>query len=274
MHYDERHDVFISYSHLDVGNVQRFQAIMVAYGYNVWRDDDRIGFGESIRAKVDEGLRTSGVTCFWVTENWKQSKFCNDELDEVYNARQAAIIILSEGVAPPGMFAGKKYIRFDGDLVTLSYKVHDHLVESSTGRVALYRDLIGRNQNVETAASALQRMVQLYKSTEALDALCDAMRSDALDLTNLDYCFRHFHIIFRERVGPPIIEKSKYVLNEICRSGSDNAIDKAAYSIGEIYKFGADEGMRDWAAKRIIALARRKDLVGEKMRYTKKRVQL
>lgn len=274
MHYNDRHDVFISYSHMDVSNVQRFQAIMVAYGYNVWRDDDRIGFGESIRAKVDEGLRTSGVTCFWVTENWKQSKFCNDELDEVYNAGQAAIIILSEGVTPPGMFAGKKYIRFDGDLVSLSYRVHEHLVQNSAGRVALYRDLIGRSQSVETSASALQRMVVLYNSVEALDALCDAMRSDALDVTNLDYCFRYFHIIFREPVATPIIEKSKYALNEIFRFGCEDAIDKAAYSLGEMYKFSVDEGLRAWAAKRIVALARRKDLVGDKMKYTRRRVQL
>ena len=142
----DQFDIFISYSHLDGRKIDQFVSVMEAFGYTVWRDNDGIGLGESIRRKVKEAQDAALIHCFWVTDNWKASRFCQDELDESYS-RPGHWVNVVDGTDPPGMFAGRKYVKHDGDMPETCCAFHKELRKSSSARASEHLALIRTQAN-------------------------------------------------------------------------------------------------------------------------------
>ena len=72
---------FLSYSHKDRTFADRLVKDLRAKGHTVWRDDDNVKIGESIRRSIEEGITSSRFTIVLVSNSSVQSEWCQKELD-------------------------------------------------------------------------------------------------------------------------------------------------------------------------------------------------
>ena len=100
------------------------------------------------------------------------------------------------------------------------------------------------------------------------------VQSQTQSETNLDYCFRYFRMAFEGHIDGALWAAGKRTLEDVLNGSNDIAIDKAAYSVGQLYLNAVDSVIREWAKKAIRRYARLSGPVGDRMRYTKRRVQV
>lgn len=81
----EEHDVFISHATEDKeGFVNEFKAELEKRGVNVWIDDIAIKWGDSLRAKIDNGLKTSRFGIVVISRHYIRKGWTNYELDGLF----------------------------------------------------------------------------------------------------------------------------------------------------------------------------------------------
>jgi hypothetical protein len=111
--------VFISHRGADLASAERLAQSLVAAGHQAWLDEWEIGVGDSIVAKVAEGLNdaTALLLCLsasgmseWMNREWMST------LSEKLRGRQIRLVpVLLEGGARPGILADIKAARMHPD---------------------------------------------------------------------------------------------------------------------------------------------------------------
>jgi hypothetical protein len=107
---------FLSYSHKDWEFADRFVKGLREQGHTVWRDDDNIMIGESVRRSIESGMASSRFTIVLVSRSSVQSEWCQKELDMALadetssNVRVLPIVI--DDCEVPGILRGKRYLVF------------------------------------------------------------------------------------------------------------------------------------------------------------------
>lgn len=81
----EVHDVFISHATEDKeGFVNEFKCELERRGVDVWIDDIDIKWGDSLRAKIDNGLKTSHFGIVVISRHYIRKGWTNYELDGLF----------------------------------------------------------------------------------------------------------------------------------------------------------------------------------------------
>ena len=81
----EEYDVFISHASEDKeGFVNEFKTELERRGVNVWIDDIAIGWGDSLRAKIDNGLKASRFGIVVISRHYIKKGWTNYELDGLF----------------------------------------------------------------------------------------------------------------------------------------------------------------------------------------------
>ena len=81
----KEYDVFISHASEDKeGFVNEFKDELERRGVNVWIDDIAIGWGDSLRAKIDNGLKTSRFGIVVISRHYIKKGWTNYELDGLF----------------------------------------------------------------------------------------------------------------------------------------------------------------------------------------------
>lgn len=273
MEFDGEFDIFISYSHADQGAIDQFTNIMKAFGYKIWRDAEAIPYGRNIRQMIADGQAHCNAFCCWVTASWRASDYCNRELDAALALGAQVVNIVVDG-EPPALMHGARYLQFSNDIPETCFLLHRQLRESCSARAREHLDGIRQEHAVRAAAFSLQRMVELYDSRAAFEALCEAVEMDHASLNSLDHCFYYFRIAFVGRPHDAMTRQAMNLLERVLAGDGEDAIDKAAYTVGQLYLDARNPEMKDWARRLVRRLARKDGLVGDKMAYTKRRVGL
>lgn len=134
--------VFLSHASADKNFVRALAVDLAVLGYQPWLDEWEILGGESIPAKIGDGLEQadfvvlvlskSAVASQWVEQEW-QAKFWVD----VNECRVAVIPILIDECMVPILLRSKKYIDFRCDYTTaleeLTHSLQHHLERKKLG---------------------------------------------------------------------------------------------------------------------------------------------
>lgn len=81
----EEYDVFISHASEDKeGFVNEFKTELERRGVNVWIDDIAIGWGDSLRVKIDNGLKASRFGIVVISRHYIKKGWTNYELDGLF----------------------------------------------------------------------------------------------------------------------------------------------------------------------------------------------
>lgn len=80
-----QYDVFISYASEDTDYVDTLTAEMKKLGIEVWRDTLSIGWGDSIRDKIDKGLLNSQFAVVVLSKNYMGKYWTKYEFDGILN---------------------------------------------------------------------------------------------------------------------------------------------------------------------------------------------
>src|SRR5262245_39637 len=78
---DQRYDVFISYSRLDVAVAEALHRALEAAGLTVWRDETRLGMGEPATGAISDALRRSTAVAVLWSDNALGSRWVLKEAD-------------------------------------------------------------------------------------------------------------------------------------------------------------------------------------------------
>ena len=107
---------FLSYSHNDRVFAERFVRDLRIQGHTVWRDNDNIKIGESIRRSIESGIAGSRFTIVLVSSSFVQSEWCQKELDMALADETSANIrvlpIVIDDCEVPRILQGKRYLTF------------------------------------------------------------------------------------------------------------------------------------------------------------------
>lgn len=72
--------VFLSYSRRDIETARRLTDFLTTRGFNVWRDESRIGHGEPIKSNLLQGVSSSGTVIVLVSADSAQSEWVDQEV--------------------------------------------------------------------------------------------------------------------------------------------------------------------------------------------------
>jgi hypothetical protein len=106
--------VFISHRGTDAKEAERLARELVAAGHNVWLDEWEISIGDSIVARINEGLEgttyliicysKSGINVPWMSREWMSM------LARKLNGHAVALLpVILTGGSPPAILADVKY---------------------------------------------------------------------------------------------------------------------------------------------------------------------
>ena len=91
-HDDIQYDVFISHASEDKETfVKPFVDELKKLGVAVWYDNDAIQWGDSIRKKIDEGLRNSKFGIVVISNDLIRKYWTNHELDGLFNLEESGV---------------------------------------------------------------------------------------------------------------------------------------------------------------------------------------
>ncbi|XP_030512409.2 TMV resistance protein N-like [Rhodamnia argentea] len=85
-----KHDVFVSFGGEDIRKTfaaHLFRALKQA-GINYFKDNDKVGTGNSIESKLLDAIRNSRVSLVVFTTNYADSRWCLNELVEILECRR------------------------------------------------------------------------------------------------------------------------------------------------------------------------------------------
>lgn len=108
--------VFLSYSYKDKNIVRAFAEGLQKLGIKAWFDEQEIKFGESIITKISEGLNSSDILAYFLSESSMKSIWAREELNTMINRRLSnshgplIIPILLEDVEIPALIRDVKYL--------------------------------------------------------------------------------------------------------------------------------------------------------------------
>ncbi|WP_416048918.1 toll/interleukin-1 receptor domain-containing protein [Cupriavidus basilensis] len=112
--------VFLSHSHADKAFTRKLAAELRAIGHSVWIDEAEINVGDSLVAKIREGLDKVDFVAAVLSSASIQSEWVTRELDiasnrEMNEKRVVVLPLLREKVDLPGFLKGKFYADFTDD---------------------------------------------------------------------------------------------------------------------------------------------------------------
>ncbi|PTQ87072.1 toll/interleukin-1 receptor domain-containing protein [Agitococcus lubricus] len=154
--------VFLSHSHTDKPFARKLAAGLRAAGHVVWIDEAEINIGDSLVAKIREGLDQVDFVAAILSEASISSEWVSRELDiasnrEIDEKRVVVLPLLVQKVALPGFLKGKFYADF-----TVEEKYEEQL--------ALVVRALGPAQTVpQISASELEKLrEELNMAKEAI----------------------------------------------------------------------------------------------------------
>lgn len=109
--------VFISHSSKDKEFARGLAHALRKRNVDVWLDQERIHFGDSIPAKISEGLASSDVVLILVSSNFIKSSWCRAEYEpilskEINDDRVYVIPVRLDDSELPPMLSAKLYVDF------------------------------------------------------------------------------------------------------------------------------------------------------------------
>src|SRR4051794_4549672 len=112
---------FISHSAKDKSFARTLASKLRDYEVDVWIDHERIKFGDSILAKISEGLSNCDVILVVISFSYVQSPWCRAEYEplltkEIEAKRTLVIPVRIDDAEVPVMMSAKRYIDLRGGL--------------------------------------------------------------------------------------------------------------------------------------------------------------
>ncbi|MBN2210601.1 MAG: TIR domain-containing protein [Sedimentisphaerales bacterium] len=109
--------VFLSHSSQDKPAVKRLAEDLRAVGIEVWLDEEKIGVGESIAQKLQEGLKQTDYLAIWLTKHatssgWVETEWHSRLQDEITEGRVIVLPLLAEKCQIPQFLKDKRYADF------------------------------------------------------------------------------------------------------------------------------------------------------------------
>ena len=83
------YDLFVSYSHADSGQVRPIVSWLQKAGLNVWWDSSKLLPNARLASALSEGLSKARAAVFFVSTNWGNSTWCEDEFGAALQERRA-----------------------------------------------------------------------------------------------------------------------------------------------------------------------------------------
>lgn len=113
-------ELFLSHSSRDKGPVRRLAEELGRRRVNVWLDEWEIDVGDSITAKIQEGLSKADYVAVWlsraaVVSGWVEKEWQSKILGEISSGKVAVLPLLGEDCDIPMFLAEKKYADFRVD---------------------------------------------------------------------------------------------------------------------------------------------------------------
>ena len=118
--YQNKTEVFISHSSVDVAFSRAIATDLMDAGFSVFLDDWSINIGERIFEKISTGLCESKALIMIISKDYLKSVCCTDEWGAFYGKAlhdKSCVIypIIIDDSAPPALISQIKYLRFNGD---------------------------------------------------------------------------------------------------------------------------------------------------------------
>lgn len=109
--------IFLSHSSKDKEAVRKLRNDLVENGFDVWFDEDKIGIGDEIISKIEEGLEETSYLIIWLTRHsvesgWVQREWESKIHDELKMKKTLVLPILAENCEIPKFLSSKKYADF------------------------------------------------------------------------------------------------------------------------------------------------------------------
>jgi len=137
--------VFISYNHKDSEFAERLALALVGRDIKVWKDSWRIGVGDSLIQKVQDGLEGARFFCIVFSENSLDSEWVKREITaglllEIENRKVMILPIVIDDCKLPLLIRDKLYADFRGDfeegVKKLLAVILPHYQTQSAGRLS------------------------------------------------------------------------------------------------------------------------------------------
>ncbi|MBL7823678.1 MAG: toll/interleukin-1 receptor domain-containing protein [Saprospiraceae bacterium] len=112
--------IFLSYSSKDKDSVRKFVKDLESNDFEVWFDEDKIGIGDEIITKIQEGLQETNYLIIWLTKysvesGWVRREWQSKLNEEIYLNKTLVLPILVEDCNIPSFLAAKKHADFRED---------------------------------------------------------------------------------------------------------------------------------------------------------------
>lgn len=112
--------IFLSHSSKDKPAVRRLARDLRNKGVHVWLDESETHVGDSLSAKLQQGLQESEFLGLWVTQNalsspWVTREWQSKLVDEVCSTRVVVLPLLAEEVSLPAFLKDKIFADFRED---------------------------------------------------------------------------------------------------------------------------------------------------------------
>ena len=112
--------MFLSYSHQDKPFVRRLATDLVQANIDVWVDEIEIKVGESLIAKIQEGIETSDYVAAILSVHSVSSSWVREELhmaltDQINGKRVGVLPIKIDDCELPGFIRSRLYCDFSDD---------------------------------------------------------------------------------------------------------------------------------------------------------------
>lgn len=216
-------DLFICHASEDKSWVQTLANTLRSRGWSVWYDKFELTIGDSLRRRIDHGLTKSRFGVVVLSKNFFIKEFPNRELDGLA-AREIdgkkVILPIWHGVSRQDIehysptLADKLAVSTDRGIDAVVEEIERALIEpESPARIFMYKELPGRDEQIEMGIRMLRDHRPIVRATVALD---------------LGFRGRTLPIEYRQKIGKQMICLLYDREAEVRGNG--------AWAIGELFK--------------------------------------
>jgi len=115
--HEKYHGIFLSHTGVDKPFVRRLRTDLLAHGVRVWLDEAEIEIGDSLIAKIDEGMKLSRYIAVLLSTKSIDAPWVKKELEvamnrEITSGKVVVLPLLYEPCALPEFLKGKMYADF------------------------------------------------------------------------------------------------------------------------------------------------------------------